>query len=170
MGESIYTDFLWDPGIQSGGWRTWKFAFSSFLDPGAVGYIFTTPPHYPEVYDAFGTSFLDYALNWNGTGFDVDRDAPKIYATDDTYTEAAMSFMTPPDPFMKQMHTKKKKLIVVHGSADPVFSVADTIDWYDALTAHYKKQTEDFARTMGVETSRMPRTSSVRHRRPHRAG
>jgi feruloyl esterase len=131
----------------SSGWRTWKFCNStSDRDPVAVGYIFTTPPHYPLVLEAYGTSLLDYALNWNGTGFDVDRDAPKIYATDDTYTESAMYFMTPPDLLMKQLHAKKGKLIVVHGSADPVFSVADTVNWYEELSAHYKKHTKDFAR------------------------
>ena len=81
--------------------------------------------------DGTGSTLLDYALNWNGTGFDVDRDAPKIYATDDTYTEASMSFMTPPDPLMKRLYAKKGKFIVVHGAADPVFSVADTVNWYE---------------------------------------
>jgi feruloyl esterase len=146
-GESLYTNFLWDPGIISSGWRNWKFCNSiSNRDPVAVGYIFTTPPHYPLVKEEYGTSYYEYALNWNGTGFDVDRDAPKIYDTDEIYTESAMSFMTPPDLLMKQLHAKKGKLIVVHGSADPVFSVADTINWYDALRAKYKKHTKDFAR------------------------
>ena len=143
VGEALYTNFLWDPGIVSSAWRTWKFCNSiSDRDPVAVGYIFTTPPQYP----LDGTTDLEYALNWNDEGFDVDRDAPKIYATDDTYTESAMSFMTPPDPLLKKLHAKKGKLIVVHGSADPVFSVADTVDWYDALSARYKKHTKDFAR------------------------
>lgn len=35
---------------------------------------------------------------------------------------------------------------MVHGSADPVFSVADTVNWYDSLSAHHKKHTEEFAR------------------------
>jgi hypothetical protein len=54
--------------------------------------------------------------------------------------------MPPPDLLMKQLHAKGGKLIVVHGSADPVFSVQDTVNWYDALSAHYKKHTKDFAR------------------------
>jgi feruloyl esterase len=54
--------------------------------------------------------------------------------------------MTPPDPLMKRLYAKKGKLIVVHGAADPVFSVADTVNWYNALTAHYEKHTAEFAR------------------------
>jgi feruloyl esterase len=143
LGEALYTDFLWDPGIRASAWRTWKFCNSiSDRDPVAVGYIFTTPPQYP----LDGTTNLEYALNWNDEGFDADRDAPLIYATEGIYTESAMSFMTPPDQLMKQLRARKGKLMVVHGAADPVFSVADTVDWYDALSARYKKHTQDFAR------------------------
>jgi feruloyl esterase len=146
-GYPLYTHFIWDPGERTGGWRSWKFSASiTNRDPVAVGFIFTTPPQDPIVLTGLGTTLLDYALNWNGTGFDVDRDAPKIYAINETYTESAMSFMTPPDPLMKKLHAKGGKLIVVHGSADPVFSVQDTVNWYDSLTAHYKKHTKDFAR------------------------
>jgi feruloyl esterase len=147
MGEALYTNFLWDPGIRAGGWRNWKFVSSTTnRDPVAVGFIFSTPPEDPAVLNGTGTTLLDYALNWNGAGFDVDEDAPKIYATDSTYTESSMSFMTPPDLLMKKMHAKGGKLIVVHGAADPVFSVADTVDWYEGLSARYKKRTTDFAR------------------------
>lgn len=137
-GEPLYTNFLWDPGIRSGNWRFWEFTASNILDPGAVGLIFSVPPQIP--------TGLDWVLNWSGTGFDVDRDAPKIYATDDTYTESGMSFMTPPDLLMKQLHAKGGKLIVSHGTADAVFSAADTVNWYEELSAHYKRHTKDFVR------------------------
>ncbi len=140
-GDPIYTNFIWDPGIISANWRFWEFTASLSLDPGAVGLIFSVPP---DPFSIFGG--LSWVLNWNGTGFDVDRDAPKIYATDDTYTEAGMSFMTPPDLLMRQLYAKKGKLIVSHGTADAVFAVADTINWYEALSARYKKQTKDFVR------------------------
>lgn len=144
-GYPLYTSFIWDPGINTGGWRMWEFSMSVSRDPWAVGYIFTSPPVESGVLDSL-LAPLDYTLNWNGMGFDVDRDAPTMYATDEIYTEAPMSFMTPPDLLMKKLHAKGGKLIVVHGSADPVFSVQDTINWYDALSARYKKHTKDFAR------------------------
>lgn len=137
-GDPLYTNFFWDPGIRSVNWLFWEFTASQFLDPGAVGFIFSVPPQPP--------TGLDWILNWDGTGFDVDRDAPKIYATDDTYTESSMSFMTPPDLLMKQLHAKGGKLIVSHGTADAVFSAADTVNWYEVLSAHYKRHTKDFAR------------------------
>lgn len=140
-GDPIYTHFLWDPGIISGNWRWWKFTASTSLDPGAVGLIFSVPPDPNSIFGG-----LDWVLNWDGTGFDVDRDAPKIYATDDTYTEPSMSFMTPPDLFMKRLYARGGKLIVYHGTADPIFSAADTVSWYETLSARYKRRTKDFAR------------------------
>ena len=140
-GDPLYANFLWDPGIISEDWRSWEFTRSTTLDPGAVGLIFSVPPDPGCI---FGE--LNWVLNWNGAGFDVDRDAPKIYATNDTYTEPGMSFMTPPDLLMKKLHAKGGKLIVSHGTADAVFSAADTVNWYEVLSAHYKRKTKDFAR------------------------
>jgi pimeloyl-ACP methyl ester carboxylesterase len=137
-GDPLYTNFFWDPGIGAGNWPFWEFFAPLVLDPGAVGLIFSVPPQIP--------AGLDWVLNWDGTGFDVDRDAPKIYATDDTYTESSMSFMTPPDLLMKQLHAKGGKLIVSHGTADAVFSAADTVNWYKELRARYKSHTKDFVR------------------------
>ncbi|MCX8023308.1 MAG: tannase/feruloyl esterase family alpha/beta hydrolase, partial [Syntrophorhabdaceae bacterium] len=135
-GTPLYINFPWDPGIRSSGWRSWKFSASiTNRDPLAVAFVFTVPPQDPTILNGTGNTLLDYALNWSGTGFDVDRDAPKIYATNATYTESAMSFMTPPDPLMKKLPHTHTKLIVYHGTGDPVFSVADTVKWYDTFLA-----------------------------------
>jgi hypothetical protein len=66
-----------------------------------------------------------------GTGFNPDIDAPKIYAANATYTESPMSFMTPPDLAMPGLIAHNTKLMVMHGVSDPVFSAADTINWYE---------------------------------------
>ena len=79
-------------------------------------------------------------------GFNVDTDAPKIYATDSTYTESSMSFMTLPEPTLPRLVPNHGKLIVVHGSADPVFSVNDTINWYESFRARYGNNATDTVR------------------------
>jgi feruloyl esterase len=146
-GEALYTNWLWDPGISSANWRSWKFVSSiTNRDPLAVGFIFTTPPQDPAVLNGTGNTLFDYAANWNGTGFDVDRDAPKIYATNPLYTESAMSFMVPPDLLMKKLPLTHTKLIVVHGSADGIFSVVDTMNWYDAFRTYWGNSASDLAR------------------------
>jgi len=125
-GKPLYTNFLWDVGIKGSNWSFWEFFASTFLDPGAVAFIFGTPPENPA-----GFNGLAYALNLGGAGFDPDVDAPKIFDTFGPYTESGMSFMTPPDLTMSGLFAHKSKLLVFHGTADAVFSVADTIKWYE---------------------------------------
>jgi hypothetical protein len=140
-GDSLYINFLWDVGIKGSNWRFWKFFASTVLDPGAVGFIFTTPPQDPASFN--GTA---YALNLDGTGFDPDRDTPKIFATDGPYTESGMSFMTPPDLGMKGLFAHHSKLLVMHGVADGVFSPADTIKWYEKFQDRWGHRASNTAR------------------------
>jgi len=133
-GESLYATFPWDPGIAGGGWRFWKidagFAplpLNTLVGAGALGYVFSTPPDQPDLADGG----LAYQL-----GLDLDAAAASIVATDGLFTESAMEFMTPPDPTrLATLKDRGGKLIVVHGSADPVFSSDDSVAWYRALLA-----------------------------------
>jgi Tannase and feruloyl esterase len=133
-GTSLYASWPFDPGVSGGNWRFWKldagFAplpLNTIVGSGALGYIFTTPPDAPDLSDGG----VGYQLSFN---FQVG--GPKIFATDATFTEAAMQFMPPPDPtHLTRFKSRGGKLIVVHGSADPVFSANDTITWYRALVA-----------------------------------
>ena len=149
-GQALYTSFPWTEGIyntSSSGWRTWKLGNSiAPRDPLAIGFVFMTPPISPRVMTGLGTSVLDFAINWNDEGFNVDRDASKIFATNSTYTESAISFMTPPDLNLSKMVASKGKMILVHGVADPVFSANDTIDWYEKFKSAHGSSATDFAR------------------------
>jgi pimeloyl-ACP methyl ester carboxylesterase len=140
-GDPLYTNFLWDVGIKGSNWRFWDFFASTFLDPGAVGFIFTTPPQDPLTFNG-----LAYALNLDGTGFNPDVDAPKIFDTYGPYTESGMSFMTPPDLTMSGLFAHHSKLLVFHGTADAVFSAADTINWYEGFLDKWGKRATDTAR------------------------
>jgi len=133
-GQSLYASWPWDPGMAGANWRFWKldagFAplpFNTLIGAGAMGYVFTTPPDAPDLTDGG----LGYQL-----GFSFETGAPKIFATAVPFNESAMGFMTPPNPTnLATLKQHGAKLIVYHGSADPVFSANDTIAWYDALTA-----------------------------------
>jgi feruloyl esterase len=80
-GQPIYSGFPFDAGIDGSNCRDWKFDSPPTRDAGAVGYIFSTPP-------LAGRRGLAFAL-----GFDMDKDAPLIYAISGIYSEASMSFM-----------------------------------------------------------------------------
>jgi hypothetical protein len=149
-GEQLYSDWPYDGGMGGGGYRIWKlagpppwgfFPIIVTLGGGSLPYIFTTPPT-----DFLGTpeNLYDFLL-----AFDFDVDAPKIYATDGIYKVAAMDFMAPTDvdhPKLRAFENNGGKMIIYHGQSDPVFSVNDTINWYEALTANHKGDATNFVR------------------------
>lgn len=129
-GPRIYPGMAWDPGVRGRNWREWKFVNSvGPRDAIALSFVFVTPPMSPQVVSGAGATVPEYALH-----FDKDRDGRKVYARDSVYTQSAMDFMTPPEPtVMRSFVARGGKIIVAHGTADPVFSVLDSIRWYDGF-------------------------------------
>jgi feruloyl esterase len=139
-GQPIYSSFPFDVGISGGNWRQWKFVSPPTRDAGAVAFIFSTPPMVDR------PDGLAFAL-----GFDLDKDMPAIDATDPVYRESAMSFMTPPNAAkLSRLRDRGAKLIVYHGTSDPVFSSDDTAAWYERLQAANGGDASSFARYFPV--------------------
>jgi len=139
-GTPLYSRWPFDPGLRQTGWADWKFRNSvgAARDPVAVGFIFSTPPAPATILQ----NTLAYAL-----GFNFDTDAAKIAATNATYTESSLSFMTPPNPArLDTLRERGAKMIVVQGGSDGVFSPDDTAAWYDSLDANYNGHAADFTR------------------------
>jgi pimeloyl-ACP methyl ester carboxylesterase len=123
-GTPFYASFPYDPGIGGGGIPFWEFTAPLVLDSGAVGVIFKVPPSGLALSN--GPAF--------SLGLDIDATLAQLYATDATYTEAAMSFMTPPhEDDLSAVRDRGAKLLVYHGVSDPIFSVADTQAWVRRL-------------------------------------
>jgi feruloyl esterase len=136
-GTALYASFPYDAGLGPG-WSAWKQANSITLDPAAAAFTFTTPPQSASVLSRLSA----YALN-----FSMDTDAPKIFATSGAYSESAWSFMTPPDETnLSALKRRGAKLMVYHGTSDPVFSSNDTTDWYQRLTTANGGDASNFAR------------------------
>ena len=136
-GAKIYSSFPYDAGLGTGGWSIWKFTFPLALDSGAVGLIWQVPP--------------ENAATFNGPNFtltgSVDSMLAKVNATNATYTESAMSFMTPPNPSnLGTLKNRGAKLMAYHGTSDPIFSSDDTQAWYDSLAAANNGSAANFAR------------------------
>ena len=132
-GKALYADWPWDPGIASPGWRIWKIgapnpthtnsAINLTLGASAIPYVFMTPPDTPSAGEIVRYVF----------GFDFNKDAPRILQTSGIYKESSMSFMAAASTDLGKFDRTGRKLLVYHGTADPVFSSNDTIDWYEAL-------------------------------------
>ena len=136
-GERFYASFPFDSGIGAGGIPFWEFTAPLVLDSGAVGTIFKVPPTTAALTN--GPAF--------SLGLDIDTALAELYATNATYTESAMSFMTPPDATdLNDLRRRGAKVRVYHGVSDPIFSVNDTEAWYRGVDRTSGGRAEDFAR------------------------
>ena len=136
-GAKIYTSFPFDAGHGVGNTAFWNFTAPPALDSGATAMIWQVPPDSPATFN--GATF---AL----TG-DLDAMLAKIQATNTTYTETALSFMTPPNPSkLGTLKNRGAKMMVYHGTSDPIFSSDDTTAWYESLRAANGGDASDFSR------------------------
>ena len=109
----------YDTGLATAGWSFWKFTAPPILDSGAVGFIWQVPPADPR----------DLQRP------DLRRDeqhrhaaTPSIQATNATYTENSLSFMTPPHPTdLSALRSRGAKIMIYHGTSDPIFSSDDSV-------------------------------------------
>ncbi|HDR9126574.1 tannase/feruloyl esterase family alpha/beta hydrolase [Burkholderia vietnamiensis] len=137
-GAALYASFPYDPGIAGGGWAAWKQSNSVVLDPAAMAFTFMTPPQTAATL----ANLAGFAL-----GFDMDRDAPAIFASNGVYTQSSWAFMTPPDETnLAALKSRGAKLLIYHGTGDPVFSFNDTSDWYARLAQANGGDASGFAR------------------------
>ncbi|MGM9486156.1 tannase/feruloyl esterase family alpha/beta hydrolase [Ideonella sp. YS5] len=136
-GATIYNSFPYDNGLATNGWSFWKFTAPLILDSGAVGLIWQVPPEDPATFS--GPTF---ALTGN-----VDTMLAKVNATDATYTESGLSFMTPPNPSdLGKLKNRGAKMMIYHGTADPIFSSDDTTTFYENLRTANSGDASNFAR------------------------
>jgi feruloyl esterase len=136
-GTRIYTSFPYDAGLATSDWASWKFSSPTTRDSGAVGLVFQAPPETAATFD--GAAFVRDG--------DLATMLARVGATSGLYTESALSFMVPPNP--TDLSTLKKrgaKMVVYHGTSDPIFSSNDTTAWYDGVRTANGGDATNFAR------------------------
>lgn len=140
-GRPFYASFPYDAGLGGGGVSFWEFTAPLNLDSGAVGVIFKVPPSVAAL-----TGGPAFAM-----GLDIDNALAELHATDATYTESAMQFMTPPDATdLNDLRSRGAKVLVYHGVADPIFSVTDTEAWWKGVKRKTQGPVDDFVRLYRV--------------------
>jgi feruloyl esterase len=140
-GTSFYASFPYDSGVGGGGIPFWEFTAPLALDSGAVGAIFKVPP---------APAALSNGPNFSLTS-NVDTLLAELFATDGTYTESAMSFMTPPNStHLANVWRRGAKMLVYHGVSDPIFSIDDTKRWVSGVERHTPGDASDFLRLYPV--------------------
>jgi hypothetical protein len=140
-GAPVYASFPYDAGHGSRGIGFWEFIAPLQLDSGAVGHVFKVPPE--PVAGFNGPAFA--------RGANIDTLAAQIGATNATYRESSLSFMTPPDVGnLEVVKRRGGKVMVYHGVSDPIFSWHDTVAWWNAVKARNGADPSDFARIYPV--------------------
>ena len=136
-GTKIYSSWPYDDGLGTSGWAFWKFTVPAILDSGAIGFIWQVPPADPATFN--GPAFAATS--------NVDTLYANIQATNATYTENSLSFMTPPHPTdLSAMKYRGAKLMIYHGTSDPIFSSDDSVAFLEGLRAANGGDASDFAR------------------------
>lgn len=154
-GKNLYSDWPVDGGVGTGNWRAWKvesavaawnnFPIIATQGAASLAYIFSTPPNPVEGKVEALVEFLK--------SFDVEKNSSIINAVTKDFEESAMGFMAPPsvdNPHLAELAKLKRKMIIYHGQADPVFSFNSTARWYETLDKNNQSRASDFARLFAV--------------------
>ncbi|MGN6421902.1 MAG: tannase/feruloyl esterase family alpha/beta hydrolase [Asticcacaulis sp.] len=149
-GRSLYAAWPWSAGVSAEDWRIWKIGSSNgqvpplnvILGGGALAGIFTTPP---TAMPADPMTLGRYL--WS---FDFDRDAALIYTTGGAFRTSAWSDISAHSANLSAFKARGGKLIVPQGASDPVFSLEDTVAWYDEVDQRNGGRAADFVRVFPV--------------------
>jgi len=140
-GERFYASFPFDSGHNSSDSSFWEFFVPLRIDSAGTALIWGVPPADPATFDG-----AKYALTTP-----IDAMLAAVAATDETYTESALSFMLPVEPtHLEQLKSRGAKVIVYHGVSDAIFSIEDTTAWYEGLRARNGGDASDFTRFFRV--------------------
>ncbi len=147
-GKPIYSDWAWDGGVGSFGWRMWKLgsdmmpALNVSTGGASISMIFTVPP----------TPIRDDPNSYFGREMELDisREASKIYATNAQFPRSAWTDVSAHSANLSAFRTHGGKLIVPHGASDPVFSINDTLAWYRRARAKEGPLLDSFLRVFAV--------------------
>jgi pimeloyl-ACP methyl ester carboxylesterase len=149
QGAALYSDWPWDPGMANMGWRVWKFgipgqlpAINVVLGSPALSGLFMTPPRDVPATPAANLQFQ--------LAFNFDRDAPQIFATAPGFARSSWDLIGAQATDLTPFAARGGKLIVPHGGADPIFSVNDSIRWWERVNRRAAGQAAKFVRVFAV--------------------
>jgi feruloyl esterase len=157
-GELLYADWAWDRGIggktgetYNQGWRAWKMgaydsaannAIIATLGSASVSALFGTPP---IAVPMSGGAPLAHLL-----AVDFDRDAARLTTETGIYTKAVADFMKADSTDLSAFQRHNGKLVIVHGVSDPVFSIKDTMRWWNEVNRLQSGSAANFVRLFAV--------------------
>jgi feruloyl esterase len=147
-GRALYSDWAWDAGVGSPMWSMWRLgiagrpAMDITLGGAALPTVFSVPPQ-----PVAGTQD---ALLANELALKFPAAEGLILAHDGKFPQSAWADIAMRSPNLDGFLAHGGKLLVAHGAADPVFSVKDTIAWWDEVKGRYGGRADDVVRLFVV--------------------
>ena len=149
-GQALYNRWFWPSGIDSPAWRVWKIGsedgqvppLNVVLGGQALASVFSTPP---VMLPPGPQALADYQ-----TGLDFDSAAAKVQAVAAPFRHSAWEDISARSTDLTRFKARHGRLMVPHGESDPVFSLADTLDWFDQLNRREHGRAGEFARVFPV--------------------
>lgn len=157
-GRLLYSNWAWDSGFggrtltgYQQGWRAWKLGrygsdhndgLAIALGGASASAVFTSPPT-PVADDP--AALTRYAL-----AADVEENARKVRAKWGGFDESAADFMVADATDLSRFTRHGGKMVMFHGVSDPVFSILDTIAWWNRVDARSGGHAADFVRLFAV--------------------
>ena len=162
-GENLYSSFPWDRGMgglvggsaapdaYNMGWRVWKLGMydapvnnSINVSLGALSItsVFMTPP--------VPTSTANGAPLKALLAVDLDRDGAKLNAVTAEYPVPVATYFMANSTDLAAFRRRGGKMLIVHGVSDPIFSINDTLHWYEELNAANAGNAGEFVRLFAV--------------------
>lgn len=149
-GKPIYAPFPWDAGWSDMGWRVWNIGSPDGAMPAinvAMGWpsltaVFSSPP---KSYGGDPAAYLPYIVD-----YDLDRGAAALYSVVAPFERSAWDDISARSSNLDRFRKRGGRLIVPHGVSDAVFSVNDTLAWWDEVNARYSGTAANFARVFPV--------------------
>jgi pimeloyl-ACP methyl ester carboxylesterase len=144
-GRQLYSDWAWDPGVNSAAWRSWWLGADSQTANNAIklnfvsaiAVLYSSEPKLP--FTAADT--LPFSLAYN-----FDTEVEKIYNASPNYAQSAAQMYFTDSSDLSALQRKGGKLMVYHGGADSAISALDTLRWFDSVNQKMGIGTPNFAR------------------------
>lgn len=122
-GQTLYLPFLWDTAIESPDWADWRFNNAMTRGPLGSSTIFSVPP--TAIYEPFS--------------LDVDARRRMQEATSERFPQSVSATMSMPDferpASLRPLWDRGARMIIYHGTGDPIFSAEESRQWIDRLQA-----------------------------------
>lgn len=134
QGEKTYAAWPWDPGIgnPASDWRRWRLGTS---DTGAPNARHVTLMASQEKLRVLGVARPGYVID----DFDLDRDLPIMDEG------SALLYDTDGDARLQAFKDAGGKLILAHGTADPIFSAWESREYFKRLMQAHPEDGNQFA-------------------------